>query len=468
MRRNSGRECRATGEFGMTEQGKFVASAQELEAPVTIGVDAYISPEYVREERDKLWRKAWLQAGRLEDLPEVGSFITFDILDDSIIVVRNADGLKAFWNVCPHRGRKLVDVPKGKRNAAGHKSKFVCGFHAWTFELDGKCSFIQHEADWQGALNEERTSLGPVKVDTWGGWVWINMDPGSDSLAEWLDPAAAALDPFGLQNMRPRWRKWVVFDCNWKVALEAFNETYHVPGTHPEFMAFGQFRGWGRNAKLHSHIGYEAPKGLEEDAGKLRLGTGEDPRLSTAEMQVFTWENANTNTTRTLVEAALRLKDELPEGTPAPEVSRHWITRAKEEDAKRGVVWAEVAPEHTAKVGTAWQIFPNFQIGQAVNNMLCYSARPHGYDPDKCVFEAAVYELYPEGEAPQTEWEYTELEDWPPVLQQDFVNMAAVQQGLKSGGFRGTLPNPYMERAIPSLHWNLAQFMGRGAPKVLD
>ena len=85
-------------------------------------------------------------------------------------------------------------------------------------------------------------------------------------------------------------------------------------------------------------------------------------------------------------------------------------------------------------------------------------------DPDKCVFEAAVYELYPEGEAPATEWEYTAPHDWPPVLQQDFANMAAVQQGMKNGAFKGTLPNPYMERSIASLHWNLARYMGTGAP----
>ncbi|MDE2042681.1 MAG: aromatic ring-hydroxylating dioxygenase subunit alpha [Alphaproteobacteria bacterium] len=445
-----------------------ITSPEALDAPATIGPEAYISANYARAERDLLWRKSWLQAGRLEDIPNVGDFITFDIHDDSIIVVRErADTLRAFHNVCVHRGRKLIDTPQGKRNARGHVNAFICGFHGWAYDLTGKCSFVPHKDDWQGALTDERTALGTVQCDTWGGWVWINMDAAAMPLAAWLAPAPEMLDPFQLQNMRPRWRKWVVFDCNWKVAMEAFNETYHVSTTHPEFNKFAQFRGWARNQGLHTHIGYEAPKGLEEDAGKLRTGTG-DARISTAEMQEFTWENANTNTTMTLVNAAKRLVDELPEGTPAADVSKHWIASAKADDERRGVVWPVVAPEHTAKVGTAWQIFPNFQIGQAVNNMLCYMARPFGNDPDKCYFEAAVYELYPEGEAPETEWEYTEPQDWPPVLQQDFTNMAAVQQGMKSGGFRGTLPNPYMERATVSLHMNLAKFMGTGAPLAVD
>jgi hypothetical protein len=146
-------------------------------------------------------------------------------------------------------------------------------------------------------------------------------------------------------------------------------------------------------------------------------------------------------------------------------VSKYWLSTARRIDEERGVVWPVVDPQHTAKSGTSWQIFPNQQIGHAVNNMLCYQARPYGDDPDKCIFEAAVYELYPEGEAPETEWEYTECADWPPVLQQDFNNMAQVQLGMKNVGFRGAQPNPYMERSVASLHYNLSRFMGVGAPR---
>jgi hypothetical protein len=119
--------------------------------------------------------------------------------------------------------------------------------------------------------------------------------------------------------------------------------------------------------------------------------------------------------------------------------------------------------------GTAWQIFPNFQIGHAVNNALCYLARPYGYNPDKCIFEVAVYELFPQGYAPATEWEYTPADSpkWGSVLPQDFSNMAAVQQGMKNVGFRGNLPNPKAEQAVASLHRNLAGYMGTGAPRKL-
>ena len=437
--------------------------------PLTIGVEAYTSKEYAQAEGDKLWSKVWQQVGRVEEIPNVGDYLTYDIGDDSIIITRNGpDTITAYHNVCSHRGRRLVDTPEGDREARGHCRTFVCGFHGWTYDLEGKNVWAAEKEDWPTGLTEERTRLTPVKVDTWGGWVWINMDPDSEPLRDYLEPAASLLEPFELHNMRYRWRKWLVFDCNWKIALEAFMETYHVPYTHPEFRAYGTFLGWSRAQGKHSNIGYDAPKGMEENQ-KLRVGEGADARISTIDLQNFTWENANTNTTRTLVDAAQRLIDELPEGTPPGEVLAHWLTSARKDDADRGVIWPTVPPEIVAKSGTAWQIFPNFQIGHALNNMLCYSARPYGDDPDKCIFEAAVYELFPEGEEPETKWEYAPVDDpgWRTVLPQDFVNMAAMQKGIKSRGFSGPKPNPYRERSIVNLHHNLAKYMGTGAPTDL-
>ena len=104
------RDCRDRQEQSRT--------AEELSEPLTIGVEAYISEEYARAERDKLWRKVWQQAGRVEEIPEVGSYLTYDILDDSILIVRTAsDKIRAYYNVCSHRGRRLVDTPAGTKRA---------------------------------------------------------------------------------------------------------------------------------------------------------------------------------------------------------------------------------------------------------------------------------------------------------------------------------------------------------------
>jgi phenylpropionate dioxygenase-like ring-hydroxylating dioxygenase large terminal subunit len=445
--------------------------AGQIAEPVTIGVDAYLSEDYARAERDRLWRKVWQQVGRVEEIPEVGSYLTYEILDDSIVVVRTApDEIKAHHNVCMHRGRRLIDTPQGAKNSCGRTRKsFVCGFHGWAYGLDGACINVPEQPDWQGALTPGNTHLGAVNVDCWGGWIWINMDPDCEPLRDYLEPAATMLDPFGLQDMRCKWRRWLYFDCNWKVAMEAFNETYHVATTHPQFNKFGAFRGWAKAQGKHSNIGYDAPRDMAETKSKIRLGTGADPRVSTAEMQLYTMEETNATTTQTLVNAAVRLVDELPEDTPAGKVLEHWLSSARRDDASRGVIWPTIDPEHLGKSGTAWQIFPNFQIGQGLTSALCYSARPYGYNPDKCIFEVSVYELYPRGQQPQTEWVYTPAGDpnWLSVLPQDFSNMAAVQQGMKSLGFPGTKPNPYRERSTANLHRNLAKYMGTGAPREL-
>ncbi|MBY8859851.1 aromatic ring-hydroxylating dioxygenase subunit alpha [Nocardia sp. CA2R105] len=445
-------------------------AAEQLSTPMTIGVEAYTSPEYARAEGDRLWAKVWQQVCRVEELPRVGDFLSYEILDDSVIVVRTAeDTIRAYHNVCAHRGRRLVDTPPGAHDARGSRKQFVCGFHGWRYDLQGNNTFVPERGDWPCGLTERNDGLNQVRLDTWGGWVWITLDPDAEPLREYLEPAATLLDPFHLENMRYRWRRWLTFDCNWKVAFEAFMETYHVPYTHPEFMNFGDFLGWGRAQGKHSNIGYDAPKGMEENQGKLRIGSGADARLSTAQLQNFTWENANTNTTESMVAVANRLAEELPEGTAPGEVLRYWLETCRREDAERGVIWPTVDPEIVAKSGTSWQIFPNFQIGHAPNNMLCYRFRPYGFDPDKCIFEASVFELFPPGQEPKTEWIYTPVGDegWRTVLPQDFDNMAAVQQGMKSRGFSGLKPNPYRERTIVNLHHNLASYMGTGEPRDL-
>ena len=135
-------------------------TAEDLNQAVTIPVEAYISEDYVRAERDKLWRKVWLQVGRLEDLPEVGSYLNFDILDDSIVVVRTAaDKVKAYHNVCPHRGRRLVDTPSGQRNAHGKKKMFICAYHGWRFNLDGANTHIPLKGRLAGMSDRGKHAL---------------------------------------------------------------------------------------------------------------------------------------------------------------------------------------------------------------------------------------------------------------------------------------------------------------------
>lgn len=449
---------------------------EDLAEPLTYPVEAFISPEYAQAEKDKLWPKIWQMAARLEDIPNVGDFITYNICDDSFVIMRSdEDTIRAFYNVCPHRGRQLVNTPDDVNCVKGRKKNFVCGFHGWTFNRDGENTSILDKDDWKGVLEDkELTCLSQVKVDTWGGWIYINQDPDCEPLSEFLGEAGRILSHFEFEKMRYKWRQWAVYPCNWKTAIEAFMEPYHVAGTHTQLLKYGEFYAYSKPYGLHGVSGFDerdsANKNSQSSSVTRTGRKDQDPRTSTYELIRENYETVNyAASTETLVNAAKRLVDELPEGTPGNEVIAHLMKSAKADDAARGVVWPEIPPEVMSEAGLAWSMFPNQTILQGVTFALCYRVRPYKDDPDKCIFESYALERFPEGEEPGAEWVHAEptAEKWGSVLAQDFDNMEWVQKGMKSRGFRGTLPNPHQEQKITNFHRHLSRMMGAGKPKFI-
>ena len=140
--------------------------------PVLIPVDAYVSPAYAAAENVKLWGKVWQVACRVEEIPGVGDYVTYDIVDESITVVRTAaDTIKAFYNVCQHRGRRLTE-------GCGHAKQFACKFHGWRWDINGENVFCRNQEDWGGALDADNLRLPQVKVGQWGGWGVDQHGPG--------------------------------------------------------------------------------------------------------------------------------------------------------------------------------------------------------------------------------------------------------------------------------------------------
>ncbi len=456
------------------------AEDMNLEKMVTYHNEAFLSPEYLEAEKRLLWPKVWQMAERLEDLPAVGDWMTYGVADESVIIIRTGEGdtgqaFRAFHNVCPHRGRQLISVPDGVHSVRGNaRTNFICGFHGWTFDTEGNNIYIRDKQDWHGGLTDEMTCLSKVKVDTWGGYIYINMDLDCAPLKAFMGRAGEILDHFELAKMRYKWRQWYVYPCNWKTAIEAFLEPYHVAGTHTQLLDYGDYYALSRQYGWHSVSSYDTRDDkfkMSNSSGTTRAGVGEDPRVSTYELIRENYETVNfAASTETLVKAASRLKDELPEGTSAQDVIAHWMKSAKADDLARGVVWPEVPPEIMAEAGLAWGLFPNQNILQGVTFALCYRVRPYGDDPGKCIFESYALERFPDGEVPETSWVEAEptADKWGPVLVQDFSNMEFVQKGMKSSGFRGTLPNPHQEQKVINLHRNLAAMMeGRGAPRIV-
>ena len=198
--------------------------------PDFVPVDAYVSRDYVELEKERLWPKTWLLACREEEVENVGDYVTFDIADELIIILRSSeDRVEAFYNVCQHRGRRLKDDYGGNTG-----KQIVCNFHGWRYRLTGEVMHVPEAQDWAICPQFKKDELGlkPVRVDTWGGWVWVTMDPDIEPLLDYLSPVPEALAPYEFENHRIAWHQAVVVNCNWKVTVDAFNEAYHAHATH--------------------------------------------------------------------------------------------------------------------------------------------------------------------------------------------------------------------------------------------
>jgi phenylpropionate dioxygenase-like ring-hydroxylating dioxygenase large terminal subunit len=438
-------------------------AAKAAKAVSVVQPRAHLAEDYARAEDEKLWGKVWQVACRVEEIPNVGDYVTYDILDESIIVVRTAaDKISAYYNVCQHRGRRLTE-------GCGHANRFVCRFHGWSWDINGENAHVLWREDFGAALTDAHLKLRTVKADTWGGYVFINMDPNSESLADFLGDAARILNPYEIEKMRFRWRRWLYFPCNWKTALEAFMEGYHVSGTHPQLTQFGGAKkSWSKAVGKHGAFGVKA----EGSFGGASAGAhgAADMRKALADNLNELWETLNASTTQTIVNVANRLEAELPEGTPADKAGMHLMMSAMKDDAARGVQWPKITPDQLREAGIGWNLFPNTMILQGPTFVLGYRARPNGFDPNSCIFEVYTLDRFPEGEAPRTENIYTPQEDaeaWRKVLGQDFSNMEAVQKGMKSRGYSGAKLNPEQEVVVENFHRTLAAYMGVNAPQTL-
>ncbi len=435
--------------------------------PMIFSAEAYVSRNYAKAEREKLWAKTWQIACREEDIPEVGNFCTYEIADESLIVTRTeADAIVAYHNVCPHRGRRLTA-------GCGHANKFYCRYHGWQWDIDGKNIYVRDREEWKGELTDDYLRLGQAKVGRWAGYVFVNFDRDCQPFEEYLGTLPYWLDPFELGKMRYKWRQWLKFPCNWKVAIEAFIESYHVAATHPQLLRWGDVGSWSRAEGLHSCMGTGASR-AEDRAGMGTVGiAGRADMDARTGLAGFMHELNNTVglgacTTDTFVAAADQLVEVLHEGASAMDAAAKMLELAEQMDAERGVEWPKIDPQHSAWSGIDWHVFPNSIILHGVTFILGYRARPDGDNPDSCIFEAYVLERFPEGQEPKTENVYepdVSEAKWQLVLMQDFHNMPEIQKGMKSKAFKGAIPTPLQEQSVINLHRNLAKFMGGSAPR---
>jgi phenylpropionate dioxygenase-like ring-hydroxylating dioxygenase large terminal subunit len=213
-----------------------------------------ISPEHYEIERDAIFRRAWLNVGRVEQLPKVGSYFTreLDAARTSVVVVRGRDGeVRAFHNMCRHRGNKLVWNDYPGEETGGMCRQFQCKYHGWRYGLDGELTFVQQESEFFD-LDTSQFGLVGVQCDVWEGFVFVNLDPSNTTpLREYLGELAWGIEgyPFHLMTQVHKFRAEV--GSNWKLFIDAFMEFYHAPVLHANQSVDDESR------KLQA-VGYEA------------------------------------------------------------------------------------------------------------------------------------------------------------------------------------------------------------------
>jgi nitrite reductase/ring-hydroxylating ferredoxin subunit len=202
-----------------------------------ISFEDCVSPEFYELERKAIFTKAWLNIGMTQDLPRNGSYFTKDIAiaDASLVVARGLDGeVRAFHNVCRHRGNKLVWSENPREDVSGTCRQFTCKYHGWRYDLTGNLTHVQQEAEFFD-LDKATRGMKPVHCQVWNSFVFVNLDDEpTQTLTEFLGPMIGALDTYPFEKLTERYDFVANNNSNWKLFADAFQEYYHVPALHPQ------------------------------------------------------------------------------------------------------------------------------------------------------------------------------------------------------------------------------------------
>ena len=207
-----------------------------MEFPDRARKERYFDPDFFQMEAELLWSRVWQMACRLEEIPQPGDFAEYEILNQSVVVVRTEDGgVTAFQNACRHRGVKVV---QGRGTC---ESGFICPFHGWCYGPDGQNTFVPRKKTFaEHNLQPQEIDLTPVRCEIWGGCAWINLDDDAPPLRQCIEPFATILDAWKIESMRVEWWYACRLPVNWKLAEEAFMEQYHVVEAHPQLVIPGR------------------------------------------------------------------------------------------------------------------------------------------------------------------------------------------------------------------------------------
>ena len=423
-----------------------------------IPIERYLTREFHDLEIEKVWRKVWQMACREEDIPAPGDHIVYEIGPDSFIVVRADDGtIKALTNACLHRGRRL-------RKDAGCASEFRCPFHGLTWNLDG--SFATNPSTWDfPQIDANRFRLPEAKVDTWGGFVFLNMDPNCEPLETYLEGLPAHFEGRPLEDRYKSAHIAKILPANWKVCSEAFLESFHLVATHPQLI--------GSTADESTE--YDVWPGKRHISRAITVAGHASPHIkdSTDEKILANYLLNRQYYGTSLDGRDLKVSDDvtLPEG----ETPREFIADMlrKQLEPLLGVDVAKAATDCEILDPIAYAVFPNFAPWMAAGPSIVYRFRPNGDDHESTLIDVMFLSPVPPGqerpkpaevhwlEEDQSWSDAEELGRLAPVLNQDSNNIPEVQRGLKAlqRFGRGLTMSRYQESRIRHFHKTLMEYV---------
>ena len=413
-----------------------------------IPVGRYTNPRYLELEDQRLWSKTWLLAGAACDVARPGDYFVFDNLHESILVVHAADGnIRAFFNVCQHRGNRL------KPTGCGASKHLVCGFHGWTWALDGTVLHIPEAHDFPQGTPAAELGLRGLRCEQWGGFIWVSMDPDIEPLADYLGVIPDHLAPYEFEDMVLVSDETIEWNCNWKTSVDIFSETYHVRGVHPESEYIAddvnvQMDIYGPHSRFIAPMYIPSPRKIGPD--KEMNGIMTEYLMSEGfPVEEFT---GDVTSLRSAVAAHKRAM-----------TSEHGLDFSRLTDDQL------TADYH-------YNIFPNITFNLFGEQMWMFRHRPHPTDPDRMYFDRMIFNRVPRGEVSTAARAgavdlFVELGDdvvegRPDhvfyrhgerssglLLDQDASCLEGVQQGLHSRGMQGLWLSHHEIRIRNFHHW---------------
>ena len=196
----------------------------------------YASEALYREEVERIFAQRWVCVGRAEQLPDPGDYFLAQVAGESLIVVRDGGGTRAFFNVCRHRGSRLCEEASGRLSGS-----IACPYHGWTYALDGRLLGAPHMGDAEG-FDRAEFPLHAARLATWEGFLFVNLQPRPPALESEMAPLLGKLTAWRLGELRARRRIEYDVRANWKLFFQNFSECYHCPRIHPELTRLSDYR----------------------------------------------------------------------------------------------------------------------------------------------------------------------------------------------------------------------------------